>query len=72
MGRSFGDSDSIAVWRKRAANMRTIARTTRGDEARADLLGLAAEWDRLAVQAARRLGLEVDEPGTEGPGRDKG
>lgn len=65
MGRPFGDSGSIAVWRKRAANMRTIARTVRDDAARADLLQLAAEWDRLAEKAARRLGLEVDELVTE-------
>jgi hypothetical protein len=56
MGRPFGDSDSIAMWRKRAASMRAIARTTREMNAKRELLELAIDWEKLADQAEARLG----------------
>jgi hypothetical protein len=46
-------------WRMRAEEMRTIAEETRDSTARAMMLRIAADYDRLAKHADGNIGLEV-------------
>jgi len=48
-------ADNINEWRKRAERLRALAKITHRSAERAELTGLADQWDDLAAQAERKL-----------------
>lgn len=47
--------DNVSQWRKRAERLRALARITHHPGERAELTGLADQWEALARQAERQL-----------------
>lgn len=48
-------ADNINEWRKRAERLRALAKITHRPAERAELTGLAEQWDDLAARAERQL-----------------
>jgi len=57
----YDDAEMVALWKKRAEKLRSLARATVDERARLELVELASQWDGLARQSElmlrRKLGL---------------
>jgi hypothetical protein len=53
-------SVNLEAWKKRAERLRALAKVTRDERQRAELLDLARQWDGMVAQAAlhRRRQME--------------
>jgi len=49
--RVFENPHKASEWRKRAERLRALAKTTRNERQRDELLELAGQWENMAAQA---------------------
>ena len=54
--------DNISQWRKRAERLRALAKITHRSAERAELTGLADQWEALAAHAERKLRTPAASP----------
>lgn len=54
------DAQKAIEYRKRAAELRTLAETFKSPASRTEILTLAAEWDVMADRAERRAKRKSD------------